>query len=112
MSTQISSDPVANMVKETVYYDLLGVPPTATEIDIKKAYRKQAIKLHPDKNPDDPEAGAKFQAVGEAYQVLSEPNLRKAYDEFGKEGAKPDSGFEDPAEMFAEIFGGAAFKDW
>ena len=100
------------MVKDTAYYDLLGVAPTATEIEIKKAYRKQAIKLHPDKNPDDPEAGAKFQSVGEAYQVLSEPNLRKAYDEFGKEGAKPDSGFEDPAEMFAEIFGGAAFKDW
>lgn len=100
------------MVKDTAYYDLLGVTPQATDIEIKKAYRKQAIKLHPDKNPDDPDAGAKFQAVGEAYQVLSEPNLRKAYDEFGKEGAKPDSGFEDPGEMFAEIFGGAAFKDW
>ncbi|KAF4549669.1 X-domain of DnaJ domain-containing protein [Elsinoe fawcettii] len=100
------------MVKDTTYYDLLGVPTTAKEIDIKKAYRKAAIKLHPDKNPDDPEAGAKFQAVGEAYQVLSDPSLRKRYDEFGKDSAKPDSGFEDPAEMFAEIFGGAAFVDW
>ncbi|PNS21814.1 hypothetical protein CAC42_412 [Sphaceloma murrayae] len=100
------------MVKDTTYYDLLEVPTTAKEIDIKKAYRKAAIKLHPDKNPDDPEAGAKFQAVGEAYQVLSDPALRKRYDEFGKEGAKPDSGFEDPSEMFAEIFGGAAFKEW
>ncbi|KAG8625156.1 hypothetical protein KVT40_006907 [Elsinoe batatas] len=100
------------MVKDTTYYDLLQVPTTAKEIDIKKAYRKAAIKLHPDKNPDDPEAGAKFQAVGEAYQVLSDPSLRKRYDEFGKDGAKPDSGFEDPGEMFAEIFGGAAFKEW
>ncbi|KAF2148722.1 DnaJ-domain-containing protein [Myriangium duriaei CBS 260.36] len=100
------------MVKDTAYYDLLGVPTNAQEIDIKKAYRKAAIKLHPDKNPDDPEAGARFQAVGEAYQVLSDPSLRKRYDEFGKEGAKPDSGFEDPGEMFAEIFGGAAFQDW
>ncbi|GAM89445.1 hypothetical protein ANO11243_074830 [Dothideomycetidae sp. 11243] len=100
------------MVKDTAYYDLLGIPTNAQEIDIKKAYRKAAIRLHPDKNPDDPEAGAKFQAVGEAYQVLSDPSLRKRYDEFGKEGAKPDSGFEDPGEMFAEIFGGEAFKDW
>ncbi|KAK3675382.1 DnaJ-like protein [Recurvomyces mirabilis] len=100
------------MVKETAYYDALGVTPTATEIEIKKAYRKQAIKLHPDKNPDDPTAHEKFQAVGEAYQVLSNNDLRKQYDQFGKEGAKPDSGFEDPAEFFTMIFGGEAFTDW
>ncbi|KAK5110272.1 hypothetical protein LTR62_006125 [Meristemomyces frigidus] len=100
------------MVKETAFYDALGVPPTATELEIKKAYRKQAIKLHPDKNPDDPTAHEKFQAVGEAYQVLSSPELRKQYDQYGKEGAKPDSGFEDPAEFFTMIFGGEAFGDW
>ncbi|KAK5126777.1 hypothetical protein LTR85_009711 [Meristemomyces frigidus] len=100
------------MVKETAYYDALGVPPTATEIDIKKAYRKQAVRLHPDKNPDDPTANEKFQIVGEAYQVLSNTELRKQYDQFGKEGAKPDSGFEDPAEFFTMIFGGEAFGDW
>jgi curved DNA-binding protein CbpA len=100
------------MVVDTEYYELLGVTTTATEIEIKKAYRKQAILLHPDKNPNDPEAHAKFQAVGEAYQVLSEPQLRAAYDKYGKESAKPDSGFEDPAEFFAVIFGGEAFHDW
>ena len=100
------------MVVDTAYYDALGVPPTATEIEIKKAYRKLAIKLHPDKNPDDPTAHEKFQNVGEAYQVLSEPDLRRRYDQVGKEGAKPDSGFEDPAEFFTMIFGGEAFQDW
>ncbi|KAK6397577.1 DnaJ-like protein, partial [Oleoguttula sp. CCFEE 5521] len=100
------------MVVDTAYYDALGIPPTASELEIKKAYRKQAIKLHPDKNPDDPTAHEKFQAVGEAYQVLSDPDLRKQYDKLGKEGAKPDSGFEDPSEFFTMIFGGEAFADW
>lgn len=99
-------------VKETLLYELLDIEPTATELEIKKAYRKQAIKLHPDKNPDDPTAHAKFQEVGEAYQILSSPELRKAYDEHGMEGAKPDSGFQDPSEMFNTIFGGEAFSDW
>ncbi|KAF2721811.1 DnaJ domain protein [Polychaeton citri CBS 116435] len=100
------------MVVDTAYYDALGVQPTANEIEIKKAYRKLAIKLHPDKNADDPEANAKFQEIGEAYQVLSDADLRKQYDTLGKEGAKPDSGFEDPAEFFSMIFGGEAFVDW
>lgn len=110
------------MVKETEYYDTLEVTPTASELEIKKAYRKLAIKLHPDKNLDDPTAPAKFQAVSipvaprnhfslmslyileaeisffalqisEAYQVLSSEELRKQYDKYGKERAVPDSGF-------------------
>jgi curved DNA-binding protein CbpA len=99
------------MVVDTEYYEALDVAPDATEIEIKKAYRKAAIRLHPD-NPDDPTAHEKFQAVGEAYQVLSDPDLRKQYDKLGKEGAKPDSGFEDPSEFFTMIFGGEAFQDW
>ncbi|KAK0638253.1 putative J domain-containing protein C3E7.11c [Lasiodiplodia hormozganensis] len=100
------------MVVDTSYYDALQVPPTASEIEIKKAYRKLAIKLHPDKNPGDESAHEKFQAIGEAYQVLSDKELRKQYDLHGKEGAVPHSGFEDPAEFFGMIFGGEAFVEW
>ncbi|KAF2102373.1 DnaJ-domain-containing protein [Rhizodiscina lignyota] len=100
------------MVVDTAYYDALQVPPTASELEIKKAYRKLAIKLHPDKNPGDETAHEKFQAIGEAYQVLSDKGLRSNYDKYGKEGAVPQSGFEDPAEFFSMIFGGDAFNDW
>ncbi|KAF2794106.1 DnaJ-domain-containing protein [Melanomma pulvis-pyrius CBS 109.77] len=100
------------MVVDTTYYDALQVPPTATELEIKKAYRKLAIKLHPDKNPGDETAHEKFQIIGEAYQVLSDEGLRKQYDKFGKDSAVPGQGFEDPAEFFTMIFGGDAFLDW
>ncbi|KAG5915308.1 hypothetical protein E4U53_004499 [Claviceps sorghi] len=100
------------MVVDTAYYDALGVQPTASELEIKKAYRKMAILHHPDKNPNDPTAHEKFQAIGEAYQVLSDTDLRKAYDKFGKDHAKPREGFADPAEFFTSIFGGEAFVDW
>ncbi|KAI3392345.1 hypothetical protein diail_5858 [Diaporthe ilicicola] len=112
------------MVVDTSYYDALGVKPTATDLEIKKAYRKMAMVHHPGmcpalhathrchKNPDDPSAHEKFQAIGEAYQVLSDSDLRKAYDKFGKDHAKPQEGFADPAEFFTSIFGGDAFMDW
>ncbi|CCE62282.1 hypothetical protein TPHA_0C01260 [Tetrapisispora phaffii CBS 4417] len=100
------------MVKDTEYYDVLGVTPEATPTDIKKAYRKKAMQTHPDKHPDDPEAQSKFQAVGEAYQVLSDPGLRSKYDQFGKDDAVPNAGFEDAQEFFSTIFGGDGFKDW
>lgn len=99
------------MVVDTTYYDALGVKPNATELDIKKAYRKLAITTHPDKNPGDETAHARFQAIGEAYQVLSKEDLRKRYDQFGIEQAVPGGGFEDPAEFFGIIFGGEAFID-
>ncbi|CAK7212259.1 DnaJ-like protein [Sporothrix curviconia] len=100
------------MVVDTAYYDLLGVAPTATELEIKKAYRKQAIVHHPDKNPNDPTAHEKFQAIGEAYQVLQDADLRQAYDKYGKDASKPSEGFVDPSEFFSSIFGGDAFVDW
>ncbi|ESZ91923.1 DnaJ domain protein [Sclerotinia borealis F-4128] len=99
------------MVADTTYYEALGVKSDATELEIKKAYRKLAIITHPDKNPGDDTAHEKFQAIGEAYQVLSDEDLRKRYDKFGKDSAQPGEGFADPAEFFGTIFGGEAFLD-
>ncbi|ELR03110.1 hypothetical protein VC83_03436 [Pseudogymnoascus destructans] len=99
------------MVADLTYYNVLAVKPEATELEIKKAYRKLAIIHHPDKNPSDETAHAKFQAIGEAYQVLSDPDLRRSYDKFGKDHAQPSEGFTDPAEFFGTIFGGDAFVD-
>ncbi|CAN3366476.1 dnaJ-like protein 1 [Diutina catenulata] len=103
------------MVKDTTYYDLLEVEVTATDAQLKKAYRKMAIKWHPDKNANDPKAGEHFQMVGEAYGVLKDPEQRKLYDEVGVEGMKEQANPEtqvDPAEMFAQIFGGESFESW
>ncbi|KAK6463047.1 X-domain of DnaJ-containing-domain-containing protein [Scheffersomyces coipomensis] len=100
------------MVVDSAYYDLLGVEVTATSLEIKKAYRKAAIRLHPDKNPNDPQAAERFQEVGEAYQVLSDEKLRATYDKFGKKESVPQEGFEDPSEFFSMLFGGEAFKEW
>ncbi|KAG7661701.1 CAJ1 [[Candida] subhashii] len=105
------------MVKDTTYYDILGVEPTATDVELKKAYRKQAIKCHPDKNANDPKAAEQFQELGEAYGILSNPDTRAAYDELGVEGMKAsplgqEAADIDPAEFFSMVFGGEAFKDW
>ncbi|CAB4254505.1 similar to Saccharomyces cerevisiae YIR004W DJP1 Cytosolic J-domain-containing protein, required for peroxisomal protein import and involved in peroxisome assembly, homologous to E. coli DnaJ [Maudiozyma barnettii] len=100
------------MVVDSAYYDLLGVPATATAVEIKKAYRKKSVQEHPDKNPNDPTATERFQAISEAYQVLSDEALRAKYDKFGKKEAVPQGGFEDAAEQFSVIFGGDAFASY
>lgn len=73
------------MVAETKLYDALSISPTASETEIKKAYRKAALKYHPDKNQDNPNASEKFKEVSQAYEVLSDPEKRKIYDQYGLE---------------------------
>jgi len=73
------------MVAETKLYDALGISPTATQDEIKKGYRKSALKYHPDKNKDNPNASEKFKEVSQAYEILSDPEKRKVYDQYGLE---------------------------
>ncbi|KAH8118129.1 DnaJ-domain-containing protein, partial [Phellopilus nigrolimitatus] len=95
---------------DTELYELLEVPPTASDADVKKAYRKKAKEHHPDKNINDPEASKRFQEIGAAYEILSDPQTREVYDEYGLEGIAGGQGGPgggvDPADIFAELFGG------
>ncbi|RHY77618.1 hypothetical protein DYB38_003868 [Aphanomyces astaci] len=97
------------VVKETELYDVLGVPTNATDVEIKKAYRRLAIKLHPDKNLNDPAASANFQKVGAAYQILSDPASRTKYDEHGSDGVDQQL-FMDNSQIYDMIFGSQAFE--
>src|SRR6056297_453001 len=94
------------------YYDVLGVDKDASQDEIKKAYRKKAMKYHPDKNPDDKEAEEKFKEVSEAYSVLSDEDKRKKYDQFGHAGVKGGaSGFEGARGFSSQGFGGFDISD-
>jgi molecular chaperone DnaJ len=98
------------------YYEILGVPKTASAEDIKKAYRKQAVKFHPDKNPGDKTAEERFKEVGEAYEALCDPQKRAAYDQYGHDAFDARrragrGGFHDPFEVFREAFGGGGVED-
>jgi hypothetical protein len=93
-------------VKDREYYDLLEVSTNATEGQIKKAYYKKARLCHPDKNPDDPEAAEKFQILGNAYNILSNAQLRAAYDKNGKSDNNTDAQDQmDPMVFFNVMFG-------
>lgn len=96
------------------YYEILGVGKDASESEIKKAYRKKALKYHPDKNPDDKEAEEKFKQAAEAYEVLSDANKKARYDQFGHSAFEGAGGFggggmnmDDIFSQFGDIFGGA-----
>lgn len=101
------------MSEKRDYYDVLGLSKNANEAEIKKAYRKLALKYHPDKNPDDKNAEEKFKEAAEAYEVLSNSQKRAQYDQFGHAGMSGAGGFgggmnmEDIFSQFGDIFGGA-----
>ena len=107
------------MAEKRDYYEVLGIQKGASEDEIKKAYRKMAMKYHPDKNPGDKEAEEKFKEANEAYAVLSDPDKKSKYDRFGHAGVDPNAGFggggagfggfggfEDIFDMFGGGFGG------
>ncbi len=114
------------MAEKEDYYNLLGVERSASATEIKKAYRKLAMKYHPDRNPGDTAAEARFKEVSEAYEVLSDENKRRQYDQFGYEGLKSSFGpggfdfsrdfthMSDLQDILGSIFGqgGGIFEDF
>lgn len=99
------------MAAKRDYYEVLGVARDASPEEIKKSYRKLAVKFHPDKNPGDHEAEEKFKELGEAYEALSDADKRAAYDRYGHQafngGGGGGGGFHDPMDLFSQVFGGA-----
>lgn len=102
------------MANKRDYYEVLGVPRNATQEEIKKAYRRLAMQYHPDRNPGDKEAEEKFKEAAEAYEVLSDPEKRRRYDQFGHEGMRGTdfreyTDINDIFNAFRDIFGGSGF---
>ncbi len=101
------------MAAKRDYYEILGVSKSASAEEIKKAYRKLAVKFHPDKNPGDAAAEEKFKELGEAYEALSDADKRAAYDRYGHAAfsgpgaGAGGGGFHDPMDLFSQVFGGA-----
>src|SRR5271154_7548483 len=96
------------------YYEILEVTREETADGIKKSYRRLAVKHHPDKNPGDHAAEEKFKELGEAYEALSDPDKRAAYDQYGHAAFDPrmrggrGGGFHDATDIFREVFGGSS----
>ena len=99
-------------MSQTDYYEALAVSRSATPDEIKKAYRQLALKFHPDKNPGDPSAEARFKEIAEAYEVLSDPERKALYDRYGHEGLRARgseprfTNVDDILSHFPDIFGG------
>jgi len=97
------------MVKDSKFYDILGVSPDATDAQLKTAYKKGALRHHPDKNAHNPEAENKFKEISQAYECLADPQKRQLYDQYGEEGLEQGgmgAGGMNAEDLFSQFFGG------
>jgi len=97
------------MPKDNKFYDLLGVSRDVNEAELRKQYRKLAMQYHPDKNPNNPEAADKFKEVSHAYEILSDPQKREIYNQYGEEGLNDNGAGYNAEDIFSQFFGGGFF---